>query len=249
MIADVRGKSVLVVGATRGIGRAIAQRLHELGAVVGITGRTLADARHAASEIGGRAFAYALDVRDSDAVAAVMGEFADACGGDALVYSAGISPVFVPAERVERADWDAILAVNLTGAFSCAQAFARRAIDGERPASIVLVGSIAGISGTGRLAAYCASKAGLIGMAKSLALDWARHRIRVNVLAPGWVKTDMTRGIQTSESLSAWIASRTPQQRMAEPSEIADLTAFLVSDSASFATGAVYTLDGGWTAG
>ena len=248
MIADVRGMSVLVVGATRGIGRAIALRLHAQGARVGITGRDLSTARNVAREIGDRVSPNALDVRDRHAIETTIGDFM-AQRGDALVYCAGISPNFTSAEKLDEADWDAILAVNLTGAFLCARAFARRAIERERPAAILFVGSIAGISGAGRLAAYSASKAGLSGLAKSLALDWARYRIRVNVLAPGWVETDMTQGIRKSEALSSWIESRTPQGRMALPEDVADLAVFLVSDSARFATGAVYPLDGGWTAG
>ena len=99
------------------------------------------------------------------------------------------------------------------------------------------------------MAAYSASKAALTGLAKSLAWDWARYGIRVNVLAPGWVETDMTAGMREHEGLRKWIEGRTPLGRMADPDEIADLAVFLVSDSARFATGAVFALDGGWTSG
>jgi NAD(P)-dependent dehydrogenase (short-subunit alcohol dehydrogenase family) len=246
----VRGKAALVIGGTRGIGKAIARRLHEGGAIVGITGRDADAAQEAAREIGRDVTAYALDVRDRHAVETVIGDFAAARhGADALIYSAGVSPAYASGEKLDPADWDAIVAVNLTGAYLCARALARIAIENGRPASIVFIGSIAGIAGAGRLAAYSASKAGLTGLAKSLAWDWARHRIRVNVLAPGWVATDMTAGMRRNERLTAWIESRTPQGRMAAPDEIADLAVFLASDSASFATGSVLALDGGWTAG
>jgi NAD(P)-dependent dehydrogenase (short-subunit alcohol dehydrogenase family) len=249
-IADVLGASAIVVGGTRGIGNAIARRFAQAGAFVGITGRDEAAARAAAAEIGADAAGYALDVCDREAIANVIARFdADRDGADALIYSAGISPTFSSAEKHDAGAWDRILAVNLTGAFLTAQAFGRRAIARSKPASIVFIGSIAGLVGARRLAAYSASKAALIGLAKSMAWDFAPHRIRVNVLAPGWVQTEMTAGMRKNESLSKWIESRTPQGRMAAPEEVADLAVFLASDSASFSTGAVFTADGGWTSG
>jgi NAD(P)-dependent dehydrogenase (short-subunit alcohol dehydrogenase family) len=249
-IGDVRGSSALVIGGTRGIGNAIAQRLAQGGAFVGLTGTDAPAAVQAARAIGDAVVGSALDVRDRHEVENVIAGFAAwRNGADALVYSAGISPAFTSAEKLDVADWDAILAVNLTGAFLASQAFAREAIARSKPASIVLLGSIAGSAGAGRLAAYAASKAALIGLAKSLAWDWARYGIRVNVLAPGWVATDMTDGMRKSDSLSRWIQNRTPQGRMAAPGEIADLAVFLCSGSASFATGAVFSLDGGWSVG
>lgn len=251
MIADVNGKSILVIGGTRGIGYAIAYRLAEGDGFVGITGRSGEAAKTAAESIPkDNARGYALDVCDRAQITDVIRRFDVARDGfDALVYSAGISPTFTSGEKLDVADWDAILNVNLTGAFVAATAFARHAIERGRNGSIVFVGSIAGTAGAARLTAYSASKAGLVGLAKSLALDWARYGIRVNVLAPGWVETDMTTGVRASDSLSNWIKSRTPQGRMATPEEIADMAAFLVSQSASFATGGVFTLDGGWTSG
>ena len=251
-VADVRGRAALVVGGSRGIGRAIAERFAELGAEVGLTARSAERATEVAGSIadahGGAVSGYALDVTDRAGIREVVGGFEPESGvPDVLVYNAGISPVYASAEKVEEDDWDAIIATNLTGAFLAARTFARRLIPEERPGSIVLVGSINSIVGDPRLVAYTASKAGLAGMGKTLALDWAHHGIRVNTIAPGYVATDLTSGLQQNEGLRKAITDRTPLDRMARPAEIADLVVFLASESASFITGAVYPVDGGWT--
>lgn len=253
-IANMQGKGVLVVGGSRGIGRAIAERFAEMGAEVGLTARDAGRASEVASAIadthGQPVSGYALDVTDRAQIREVVQGFEPRSGvPDVLIYNAGISPVYASAEKVAEDDWDAIIATNLTGAFLAAQTFARRLIPENRPGSIVFVGSINSIVGDPRLVAYTASKAGLAGMAKTMALDWARHGIRVNTIAPGYVATDLTSGLQQNEGLRRSITDRTPLNRMAEPAEIADLVVFLSSDSSSFITGAVYPIDGGWTTG
>ncbi len=252
-IADVQGKRALVVGGTRGIGRAIAARFAELGAEVHITGRNAAKTSEVAASLGegnGRSVTgHALDVTDR----AQIGEVVQQCGSqggslDVLVYNAGVSPVYASAEKIDAEAWDSIIATNLTGAFIAAQTFARQLIAESKPGSVVLIGSINSIVGDSRLAAYTASKAGLAGMAKTMALDWARYDIRVNLVAPGYVATDLTTGLQQNEKLRQAITDRTPLNRFAEPAEIADMVVFLASDSSSFVTGAVLPVDGGWTA-
>lgn len=252
-VADVRGKAVLVVGGTRGIGRAIAERLAEHGAEVGVTGRNAEQVSGVAAELseayGQPVTGYALDVADRARVREVVEEFEAQRGGlDALVYNAGISPSFTSAEKIDDETWDAIIATNLTGGFVAAQAFARRLIDGDRPGSIVFIGSVDSIVGDPRLAAYTASKSGMAGMARTMAVDWARYGIRVNTVAPGYVATDLTAGLQQNEKLRQAITDRTPMKRLAEPKEISDVVVFLASDSSTFITGAVYPVDGGWTA-
>ena len=252
-VADVRGKAVLVVGGTRGIGRAIAERLAEHGAEVGVTGRGAEQASGVANEIS-EAYrqpvsGHALDVADRGRIRDVVEEFASQRGRlDALVYNAGISPSFTSAEKIDDETWDAIIATNLTGGFVAAQAFARRLIDGDRTGSIVFIGSVDSIVGDPRLAAYTASKSGMAGMARTMAVDWARYGIRVNTVAPGYVATDLTAGLQQNEKLHQAITDRTPMKRLAEPKEISDVVVFLASDSSTFITGAVYPVDGGWTA-
>lgn len=252
-IADVRGKAALVVGGTRGIGRAIVERFAESGAEVCLTGRDDTKASQLAASL---AESYrqpvtgaALDVTDRAQIREVVKRFAvQREEADILVYNAGISPVYASAEKVEEEDWDDIIATNLTGAFFSAQTFARQLIADGRSGSIVFIGSVNSIVGDARLVAYTASKSGLAGMARAMALDWARRSIRVNVVAPGYVATDLTAGLQQNEKQLSSLTDNTPLNRLAQPAEIADLVVFLASDSASYITGAVYPVDGGWTA-
>lgn len=251
-IADVQGKRVLVVGGTRGIGRAIAERFAELGAEVGLTARDAKKASEVATSLtrtyGQPASGHALDVTDRARIREVVQQFKSQSGTlDALVYNAGVSPVYASAEKIDEEAWDSIIATNLTGAFLAAQAFAHQLIAEEKPGSIVFIGSINSIVGDPRLAAYTASKAGLAGMAKTMALDWARYGIHVNTVAPGYVATDLTAGLQQNEKLRQAITDRTPLNRLADPAEIADMVVFLASESSSFVTGAVIPVDGGWT--
>lgn len=252
-IGDVTGRSILIIGGTRGIGRAIAERLAQLGARVGLTGRSADNAREAASAIAPYAnesvTGYALDASDRCQIRRTISTFtSDHAGMDALIYNAGISPVFSSAEKISEDAWDSILAVNLTGAFIASQCYARHVIESGGSGAVVVMGSILGLGGGSRLAAYSASKAGLTGLVKSLALDWARYNIRVNMVAPGWVATDFTMGLHQNPALHQRLTDRTPLRRFATPGEISDLAVFLCSDSARFITGSVYTVDGGWTA-
>ncbi|MDQ4105603.1 MAG: SDR family oxidoreductase [Actinomycetota bacterium] len=252
-IADVRNKAVLVVGGTRGIGRAVAARFAELGAAVGLTGTNEERASEVAGSLaescGHPVAGYGLDVTNREQITEVVKRFKSERGTvDALVYNAGISPIYVSAEKIEQEDWDSIIATNLTGAFVAAQSLARELIADGKKGSIVFMGSLMSLVGDSRLAAYTASKTGLAGMARVMALDWARHDIRVNVVAPAYVATDFTKGLQQNEELRQAILDRTPLGRFAEPAEIADMVVFLASESSSFMTGGVYPVDGGWTA-
>lgn len=252
-IAVVEGKRVLVVGGTRGIGWAIAARFAQLRAEVHITGRDPDKVSRAADSLGQRdgqsVTGHALDVTDRAKISGVLERLQSEWGGvDVLVYNAGVSPVYASAEKVEPGVWDSILATNLTGAFIAAQTFARQRIAEGKPGSVILVGSVDSIVGDPRLVAYTASKAGLAGMARTMALDWARYDIRVNLVAPGYVATDLTTGLQQNERLHKTILDRTPLGRLADPTEISDIVVFLASESSSYVTGATLPVDGGWTA-
>ncbi|HET7324860.1 MAG TPA: 3-oxoacyl-ACP reductase family protein [Halococcus sp.] len=243
------GQVALVTGGTRGIGRAIALGLSEAGATVVPASRTRETVEDAVEEIenqGGEALAATVDVTDEESVQACFDTIEREFGGvDCVVNNAGVNPASAlgqPAE-VEPSEFDAALDVNLRGAFVCARAAADQLEDG----SLINVASVGGLVGLPRQHPYVASKHGLVGLTKSMALDWAPD-VRVNCLAPGYVATDLTEGLRADEELKNSIIERTPINRFADPEEIAGPAVFLASEAASFVTGAVVTVDGGWTA-
>ncbi len=172
---------------------------------------------------------------------------AEAWGGvDVVVNCAGISPSMTRSEDVQMAEWDQVLAVNLTGTFLCCQAGSRLMADGG--GSIVNVSSIHGSVGMPRLAAYSASKGGIDALTRTLAVEWASRNIRVNAVCPGYFATDMTKGLRESERWSKRLLDRVPQNRFGEPDELVSAVMFLASPRASFITGSSLVVDGGWTA-
>jgi 3-oxoacyl-[acyl-carrier protein] reductase len=238
------GRVALVTGASRGIGRAIALRLAARGAVVVAAARgdnakaTVDDIRAA----GGTADALALDVTDAAGVSNAVSALVAAHGRiDILVNNAGITRDQLML-RMKREDWDAVLATNLTAAFTCIQAVLRPMVK-QRSGRIVSVSSVVGQAGNAGQANYAASKAGLIGLTKSLALEVASRNITVNAVAPGLIDTDMTRAISAGAHQD-W-ANRIPLQRLGTPEDVAAAVAFLASDEASYITGHVLAVNGG----
>ena len=234
----------LVTGASRGIGRAIAVRLAAEGAEV------IAAARgdHAdivASEIrasGGHASAVDVDVTDVSSIAAAVGATIARVGKiDILVNNAGIARDQLML-RMKRDDWDAVMATNLTAAYSCVQAVLKPMVK-QRHGRIVNITSVVGQAGNAGQVNYAASKAGLIGFTKSLALEIGSRGITVNAVAPGLIDTDMTRAI-SGGAHDEW-AAKIPLQRLGTPDDIAAAVAFLVSDEASYITGHVLAVNGG----
>ena len=238
------GKVALVTGASRGIGRAIAAQLAAQGALVvaAARGGNAADTVAAIAAAGGRAQALALDVTDAEAaVAAVQGVVAEHGRLDILVSNAGITRDQLML-RMKRSDWDEVLATNLTAAFVLCQAAMKPMIK-QRSGRIVAISSVVGQMGNAGQANYAASKAGLIGFCKSLAREVGSRHVTVNVVAPGFVETDMTKAL-AEETQKQW-AAQIPLGRLGTPDDIASAVCFLASDEASYITGQVLAVNGG----
>ena len=246
MAGRLDGRVALVTGASRGIGRAIAQRLAAEGAIVYAGARDTAKLGEAVGEIaggGGKAFAVALDVADRASVDAALKAVLDAQGRiDCLVNNAGITRDNLML-RMKAEEWDQVLATNLTGTFLCTQAVLKPMIR-QRSGRIVNVTSVVGLTGNAGQANYAASKAGIVGFTKSVAREVASRAITVNAVAPGFIETDMT-GAMTDKAKEA-ITTSIPLGRVGQPADIAAAVAFLVSDEAAYITGQVLGVDGGF---
>lgn len=241
-------RSVWITGAGRGLGQAIAVRMAAPGSRLGLTARSLQDLADLASELapsGADCLVLPADVTDSAALRGAAHELAGDRGIDVVVANAGVSPVLAHLDRVAEGDWRHVLDVNLGGAFATVQA----ALPHLRPgAVVVLVSSVHGARGAAGLAPYSASKAGLEGLTRSLALELAERNIRVAAVAPGYVETDMTAGLRGHEALRERLLDRIPLRRFAHPDEIAGTVQFIASEDASYLTGTVVHADGGWSA-
>jgi len=239
---NLTGRTAVVTGAARGIGRVITERLAAAGATVALVDVVEDVVAQAAAEVGQGARGYRCDVSAFDDVETVGGRILSDLGrADVLVNNAGITRdrLFV---RMTPDDWAQVLAVNLTGAFNFTKVIAPTMLK-QRSGSIVNIASVVGQSGNAGQTNYAASKAGLIGMTKSLAKEFAARGVRVNAVAPGFIRTAMTDAL--TEEVQSQMKQLIPLGRLGEAGDVADVVMFLVSDLAGYVTGQVINCDGG----
>lgn len=246
---SLEGSVAVVTGGSRGIGEAIAVEMAEAGATVVPVARSADDLDETVERIesaGGEAIACTMDVTDAESIAAAFDRTEAEFGSvDVLVNNAGTNPYFGNARKLDIDTWEHIFAVNATGAFRCAREFARRIDEREETGVVVNVASVGGVLGLPYQTPYSASKHAMVGMTRTLAIEWAPD-IRVNALAPGYVKTEFTKGVRENESIHEDLLAEIPQDRFADPEEIAGAAVYLASDAATYATGEIHVVDGGY---
>ncbi len=242
---DLQGRIALVTGASQGIGRACALELARLGATVALAARTESKLAEVAAEIGaagGQAAAFALDIASEDSIKSAAKAVVDRFGKvEILVNNAGVARDDL-AIRMKRSDWDEVIATNLTGAFLLTQALLRPMLK-NRWGRIINISSVIGRMGQTGQSNYAASKAGLIGLTRSLAREVASRGITVNAVAPGYIETAMTAEMEADRR--AAILAQIPLGRPGTDREVAQAVAFLASDGAAYITGHVLDVNGG----
>ncbi|MER7758684.1 SDR family oxidoreductase [Streptomyces sp. NPDC097619] len=249
------GARALVTGASRGIGRACAETLAAAGCDLVLSARTtgaLAATLDAVEGMGRKAVGLAADLGERGAAADLAERAAHALGGlDVLVHNAGTlptaadaTPVVAPFHTSDQAQWETVLSVNLNATAELCRA-AHPHLAASPRAALVLMSSVAGLIGTPMMEAYAASKAAQVSLGRSLAVAWARQGIRVNVLCPGWIRTDMTGFAADAAPVSDWLMSHVPMGRWGEPADVARAALFLASAASSYMTGHALVLDGG----
>ncbi|MFQ5756384.1 MAG: SDR family NAD(P)-dependent oxidoreductase [Acidiferrobacterales bacterium] len=244
---DLSGEVALVTGASSGLGRHFAQTLAGAGARVAVAARRRQQLQTLAAQIeseGGQALALAMDVTEAESIAEAFATVQDKLGPvTVVVNNAGVASADAALEVKER-DWDRVVNTNLKGAWLVAQEAARRLVAAGVGGSIINVASILAVRVAGYTAPYAASKAGLMQLTRALAFEWARHGIRVNAIAPGYVETELNREFFATPAGQAMI-KRIPQRRLGKPEDLNGALLLLASDASRYMTGSAIVVDGG----
>ncbi|MEQ8356998.1 MAG: glucose 1-dehydrogenase [Kiloniellaceae bacterium] len=247
---DLSGRAAIVTGASSGLGRHAARSLAAAGAKVAIAARRLEPLIELEKQIAardGRAIPLGLDVADADSVRDCVTAAETELGPiSILVNNAGVAQTKAALE-VSEGDWDRVVDTNLKGAWLMAQAVAGHMTRCGHGGSIINMASVLGLAGAARIPAYCASKGGLINLTRALAAEWARHGIRVNALAPGYVETEINRDFLVSAAGDA-LRKRVPLRRFGQPADLDGALLLLASDASAYITGSVFVIDGGHSA-
>lgn len=248
---SLKGKTVIVTGASQGIGESIALGMAEAGANVVLAARSVDKLNGVAAKIeamGVKCIKVKTDVQKKQEIEAMVQATVDEFGTvDCLINNAGINLV-KPALDITEEEWDSVIDTNLKGYFLCSQAAGRVMIK-NGGGSIINNASIFGLRGFINLSAYIASKGGVVQLTRGLAVEWARHGVRVNCIAPGYTLTEMTkRDIEANPAILKFNLRKIPMNRGGEPREISDAMVFAASDAASYMTGQIIAIDGGWAA-
>ena len=248
---DLSGKVAIVTGASRGLGQYFGRALATAGADLVITSRDasrLAAFRDEIQSLGRKALPIRLDVLNetdiNDMVRAAVAEYGKI---DILVNNAGLN-IRSPAEDFSWEDWDTVLDTNLKGSFFVAQAVGREMIE-RQYGRIINIGSCTCVFGMEGIGPYSASRAGVLGLTRSLAAEWGRHGITANVLAPGWFKTDQNKVLYENAEWVEYITNRIPLRRPGQPNDLDGAVVFLASDASTYITGQILLVDGGFTTG
>jgi NAD(P)-dependent dehydrogenase (short-subunit alcohol dehydrogenase family) len=247
--SDPSAKVGIVTGASRGLGRAIAVALAGAGAHMAVCARSaeaLQETAAAVAAAGGRAAAYAIDVTDDQAVEDTVGQVVERFGRlDFLVNNAG-AMLERPFAELSMDDWRRLLAINVEGPFLCSRAAVRH-MDADRGGALLNVSSIFATTGVPGFSAYAATKAALLGLTTTLAVELAPRNVRVNALLPGHFATDMTSRALGDEAMRGRVVRAIPAGRVGQPDELGAIARFLLSDAATFVTGASIVVDGGFS--
>ncbi len=242
---DLSAEVVIVTGASSGLGRHFAQKLSAAGAAVALLARRRDKLDDLVGALpAGRALAIAADIVDPTSINSVIASVTAALGQPTiLINNAGVADDHAAID-LDDDDWQRVLDTNLTAAWQMAQLCAKSWVAAKRPGNIINIASILGLRVAGRSLPYAVSKAGLIHMTKALSLEWARHQIRVNAIAPGYIETDINRDFFATPS-GEMLIKRIPQRRLGQPSDLDGVLLLLASSASSYITGSVIAVDGG----